>query len=139
MCSPEIMQAIASVLAGDPRFCRPEFSLKVASRTVWVDNIRLTGSREEMKAAAAWLDRTAAAVNATWKEEDSLTSATDYDFLGGRWRHEDCSVAVSQKNLDKLPAEVPDFLSFGETERRVGRLVHASGLTNTPLLRYYWS
>jgi hypothetical protein len=50
--SPEIMQTLASVLAGDPEYCAEEYSLAVPARTVWIDNIRLCGGHKEMQEAA---------------------------------------------------------------------------------------
>jgi hypothetical protein len=65
VCFPEIMTIATSVISGDPARCTPECSLLVSSRRVWIDNVKLSGAREQMRMAGDFLDRAAAAVGAT--------------------------------------------------------------------------
>jgi hypothetical protein len=118
VCSPELMQMVCGVLSGDPRWCKPEFSLQVESRVVWIDNIRLCGSRADMLAAGAWLDKTAASVKAQYKAEESRTAVSEYDFLGGAWNHGKSQIKLSQKGLDKLPLSTPSAMSFRDASMR---------------------
>jgi hypothetical protein len=137
VCSPELMQIVASVISGHPRYCKPEYALAVNSRRVWIDNIRLTGTVREMRVAGAWLDESAKAVGAVWKLEDSQDAVTSYDFLAGHWDHENKTIRLSDKSLAKLPTTINDTMSFRDAEVLVGRLVHAAGMLRLPLFRYY--
>eukprot|EP00796_Vickermania_ingenoplastis_P001735 gene1735-biopygen1309 len=61
--SPEIMQLLVSALAGVPSVVLPAFQAPASVRVdVWIDNIRLCGSREDVMAwggnrfsSGAWL------------------------------------------------------------------------------------
>ena len=136
--SPELMQILASVLSGHPRYCNPEHSFDCPSRRVLIDNIRLCGSLPQMREAANWLDATASALHVTWNADEMRDAARRYDFLGGDWDHTDGTIRISAKHKERFKG-VPSSLSFTDAETLVGRLVHFSGMLQLITGRYYWA
>ncbi|KAJ9447351.1 hypothetical protein DIPPA_60709 [Diplonema papillatum] len=126
------MHTLAAVSAGHPDFVRSEFAETKVVVDVWIDNIRYTGPKAEVRRATHRLDRTAEEYCLTWKEADSTTAVARYDFIGVRWNHSTREVAVSQKLKKKLLktryAMGLGSLSAGELETLGGRLLHASAV-----------
>ena len=104
---------------------------------MWVDNIRLSGSRQQVEAASARLDATAKQYGISWKHADSFTAAERYDFIGIAFNHAEKQVAPAQKLLEKLAAEDLSNISAGGVEALVGRLVHASAICGLHIGAYY--
>ncbi|MDO9353280.1 MAG: hypothetical protein Q7T55_06275, partial [Solirubrobacteraceae bacterium] len=138
VCSPELMQILCSVLAGDPSYCNEEHSLHVPNRRVWIDNIRLSGMAAEMRQAAVWLDKNARALGVSWNAEESRTAVSEYDFLGGVWNHKTQQIEVSSKHRQTFAKGQNASICFHRLEALVGRLVYFSGMLQILTGRYYW-
>jgi hypothetical protein len=137
VCFPEIMAIATAVISGDTALCKPEYSLVVPSRRVWIDNVKMSGSEEQMKIAGDFLDTTAAAVGATWNPKDRQTAVKHCVFVGGEWDHAQKTIRCSAKFRKKLYAIAPTTLNFVDSEKIVGRLVHAAGMLRLFLGDYY--
>ena len=122
-CFAEIQQIFTAVLAGDPRRCKEEFTLRVPSLRTWIDGVKFSGSEEQMLAAGTFIDEAAAEVGATWNRDERLTAVKYCTFIGGDWDHEAKSIACSEKFLRRLPKNCPQSLSLLEAERLFGRLI----------------
>ncbi|KAJ9439132.1 hypothetical protein DIPPA_03063 [Diplonema papillatum] len=130
-CAPELMHTLAATAAGHPSFVRPEFAERAVVVDIWIDNIRYAGSRSEVTAATARLERTASDCVLTWKEQDTRTAVQTYEFLGVSWNHGCGEVALSEKlvkRLEKTRAELSRPLEAHELESLGGRLLHASAV-----------
>ncbi len=127
----------AAIISGDPRYCEQQFSFQVSARLVWIDNIRICGTRAEVDDAAKIIDSNAEQMAVTWKESDSRTNCTIYEFLGGAWNHDEKSIALSEKLRANLPQLCPWNMQVEDVERLFGRLVYASGLLQVPLGAFY--
>jgi hypothetical protein len=137
--SPEIMQTLTSVLAGDPEYCKPEYSLQVPFRRVWVDNIRLAGSTQEMHEAASWMDNVAVELGVTWNSKEALTAVESYEFLGGAWDHCKKTIAAARRHRNSFRESLESTITFRELEQLIGRLVHFSGMLHLVTAKYYWA
>ena len=138
-CFVEIQQITTEVLSGNPEYCRPEYSLMVPCRRVWVDNVKLSGSEAQMKEAGVFLDSVANEVGATWNSDERETAVQHCSFIGAEWNHEKATIQLTKKFLSRLPKEPPETQSLAESERMIGRLVHAAGMLRLPLGQYYYA
>jgi hypothetical protein len=132
--SPEIMQTLTSVLAGDPAFCAEQESFTFSSPgslAVWIDGIRYTGSAADMQQAGDFVDQRAKRFGMTCKPSESRTAVQDYEFIGVRWDHRDHSIGLATKNLKKLDVNILS-LSVDELEQFSSRLIWASQVHAVP-------
>jgi hypothetical protein len=138
-CSVELMQTLGAAASGHPDYVMPAFAIDPAVECdLWVDNIRYSGPRQKVQAAAAELDAVAVKYNITWKPEDTFNTAQQYDFVGIAFDHDKRTVRPSDKVLTKLNAI--DFtmrLTAGDIEATVGRLVHASAISKVFVGSFY--
>ena len=138
-CSVEIMQTLGAAVAGHPDYVLPQFFHSPEVHCdVWVDNIRYTGPVHSVQQASARLDSLAAGFHITWKEADSFTAATRYDFLGISFDHINQTVRPTNKLIKKLTnVDFTTAVAAGDVESLVGRLVHASAISKVFLGSFY--
>jgi hypothetical protein len=136
-CSPEVMQIISRVLAGDPEVCAREFAFPTPACRVWVDNIRFVGTIEHCERAGEWLHQVARDTGAQWKAGELRVAVKRYDFLGATWDHSAKQLQLTEAAKRKFPHHT-ETMAFGELEALMGRLVHASGLLRIPLANFYF-
>ena len=144
----EIMQLLASVVAGDPDVVRSEYSVNAqlaeqrlppVGVSVWVDGFRFTGSEASVIAAAQLAKANAAALNATFKDPDFAPKRV-YDYIGLHWDHRQHVVRIADKTLKKIQAAtIGHRMTAGDLEALVGRLIFAAGATQLPLADYYFT
>lgn len=143
-CAPELMHTVAAVVAGHPDYVRPAYAIPTSvSADIWVDNIRYAGPRVGVEEATAQLDATADRFHVTWKEAETTTCASRYEFIGVAWDHNTKKVVVSKKLRRKL-SETLYSMSSGslrahELESLGGRLVHASAIAGVFLGAHYFA
>jgi hypothetical protein len=138
-CSVEIMQTLGAAAAGHPDYVLRSFVPSGVRCDMWVDNIRFTGSRGDVRRAMAALTTTAERYNITWKPQDSFDESTSYDYIGVRFNHEQGTVAPSNKVLDKINTfSFDDEVTAGDLERLVGRLMHASAIAGIYLGDFWY-
>ncbi len=136
-CAPEIMQWLSSVVAGDPAIVLPRFASRRVRVEVWIDNIRLSGTKAAVDAATKQMDATAAEADMQWKEADCRTSVTHYDFLGVLWNHRSKCVQVGAKTLTRLVCS--PVMTAGEIEALGGRLLFAGAVAGVKLAPHYFA
>ncbi|KAJ9447008.1 hypothetical protein DIPPA_20572 [Diplonema papillatum] len=143
-CAPEIMHTLAAVSAGHPDYVLPQFAERGVVVDVWIDNIRYTGSKQRVAAATTRLDGTAVECALTWKDADSRTVATTYEFIGVEWNHKTHRVVVSRKLRRRLmetryALRGSPAMSAGDIETLGGRLLHASAVAGVFPGSFYFS
>jgi hypothetical protein len=137
-CAVDIMQLVTQVIAGDKTVCQPKFSEPKLVPHVWVDGLRLAGSRHDVIEAVARADARAAELGATWKERPAV--ATRYEFIGVDWNHDAHTVVVAPKTAEKIAAvNLASRPSATAVEQLIGRLIYASGAVRLPLAPYYFT
>lgn len=139
--APEIMQIITSTLAGDPMFCKPEFSTS-ALVDVWIDNVMFTGSEEKVKKSVAAFKKTVAEAGATLNDRETIECSREVDFIGMHFDFENGTIDLAKKNRDKINAM--DFatgnrMRIGDLETATARLMYASSVLGVRLAKYYYA
>lgn len=140
--APEAMHTLAATAAGHQDYVQPEFLLDDVLVHVWIDNIRYAGEKEKVRRATAALDQTASDCVLTWKDEDSRSQATAYEFIGVFWDHVNKKISVSQKLKSKLLEtrhNLRQQFTAGELETLGGRLLHASAVAGVFPGSFYFS
>ena len=133
VASVEIQQ-ITSVLAGHRDYVSVSFAAPTVPE-IWVDNIRYVGSKQLLQKCRKFLEESAKDCSASL-EIDEISHV--YDFLGATWNHQQQTVQVSRKTLEKLPVSIPDTMSASDLEGLIGRLIFVAQLHQEPLVRHYW-
>ena len=64
-CAPELMHTITAVIGGHSSFVRAEYALRDVSVHVWIDGIRLSGSKDRVLAETRRMDARATMCGAT--------------------------------------------------------------------------
>ena len=121
-CFVEIQDIATRVIAGDPDYCMPQYSLQVPARRVWVDGVKMSGTAAQMQAAGKFIDDAAAAVGATWNADDRKTAVEAVTFIGGEWNHARRTIRCGAKvlaRLDEQGRQCPESLSLQDLERLV--------------------
>ena len=137
VCSVEIMQILTSVLAGDPSVVQHQYRAP-AKCHVWVDNILFFGNQKEVEKSLALAKQAAVDLYAEFKDP-VFTSTKQVEFIGVWWDFAAKTVRVADKTFNKLPDKAPSELSAREVERLVGRLIFTAGITQSPLVHFYFA
>ncbi|KAF8299770.1 hypothetical protein TcYC6_0063780 [Trypanosoma cruzi] len=115
--SPEILQMIASAIAGVTTVVHPLWAAPpLLCVDVWIDNIRIAGSKSDVTLWEAQVLRNADGRRATMGE-DRESSATQHTFLGVRFDHTHQAVFLSEKFFRSVRA-MPSlkYLTISEME-----------------------
>lgn len=139
----EVLHTLLAAAAGDPAFAAAPHTEEGVVVSTWIDNLRLSGSADEVHAATERLEATAAAANLSWKPEDSHDGAQSYEFLGVHYDHAARFIRPGKKQTRRLREVLswePHFRpTCAELEQLLGRLMHASAAGLLPLCRYWWA
>ncbi|ORC93273.1 uncharacterized protein TM35_000011500 [Trypanosoma theileri] len=137
-CSLEILHTITRVLAGDPKIVKPQFAApKELKVHVWIDSIRVSGSREMVDRWTKQIFQNMQQCEATIGEQEVITEK--YEFIGVLFNHETQTISLGQKMIQKLK-EAPSFRTstMEEMEDTVFRIMYASGVRGDSLFTYYF-
>ena len=139
-CAPEIMHFLTAALGGVHGVVAPQFEPQDVHVEAWIDNLRFTGSKTAVAAAAERVDAELQRVRGTWNDADATTAATQYGFIGVEWCHGTGRVRVSRKLWKKLsdvdlaqPMRADDYESF------VCRLLYAASIAGVAPGAYWWA
>ncbi|KAF8294755.1 hypothetical protein TcBrA4_0071350 [Trypanosoma cruzi] len=132
---PEILQmVITSTIAGVTTVVRPLWAAPPLVRVdVWIDNIRITGSKSEVTLWEAQVLRNADSCHASMGEERE-SGATQYNFLGVQFDHTHRAVSLSEKFVRSLRAmPAVNSLTIAEMEIMASRFLYAAAILGTRL------
>lgn len=137
--SPELFFLVASTLAGDRLYCKPEAALHPAvSVTTWIDNVRLTGPAERVAAASQQFEARCRIARATLNAAETSTGST-YVFCGVQFAPG--LVSVAEKTRARVAAMIPRIedgtITIGELEAHFGRLWFCSPVLDIKV-RDFW-
>ncbi|RNC60533.1 target of rapamycin (TOR) kinase 1 [Trypanosoma cruzi] len=138
--SPETLQIIiTSAIAGVTTVVHPLWAAPPLVRIdVWIDNIRITGSKSGATLWEAQVLRNADGRRATMGE-DHESGTTQYTFLGVQFDHTHQTVSLSEKFFRSVCA-MPSLNSSTITEMEVmaSRFLYAASIFGTRLCAYYF-
>ncbi|PWV05129.1 putative target of rapamycin (TOR) kinase 1 [Trypanosoma cruzi] len=105
---------------------------------VWIDNIRIAGSKSDATLWEAQVLRNADSCHASMGEGRE-SGATQYTFLGARFDHTHRAVSLSEKFVRSVCA-VPSLNSstIAEMEVVASRFLYAASILGTRLCDYYF-
>ncbi|ESS64102.1 hypothetical protein TCDM_07934 [Trypanosoma cruzi Dm28c] len=136
---PEILQIITSTIAGVTTVVRRLWAAPPMVRIdVWIDNIRITGSKSDATFWEAQVLRNADSCHASMGEERE-SGATQYTFLGVQFDHTHRAVSLSEKFVRSVCAmPALNSLTIAETEIMASRFLYAAAILGTRLCDYYF-
>jgi len=134
VASVELQQIITSIIAGHEDYVLPKFASPTLPE-IWVDNIRYCGDEKILKKCKKFLEETMVACNASLEIE---AISAEYDFLGATWNHNNKTVQLAKKTLQKLPSSIPSSMNAHDLEGVIGRLIFAAQIQQDPLVNHYW-
>ncbi|KAF8281400.1 hypothetical protein TcBrA4_0088920 [Trypanosoma cruzi] len=133
--SPEILQiVITSALRGGDDGGSPPLGRTSNGRIdVWIDNIRIAGSKSEVTLWEAQVLRNADSCHASMGEERE-SGATQYTFPGVQFDHTHRAVSLSEKFVRSVRA-MPSLnsLTIAEMEIMASRFLYAAAILVTRL------
>ncbi|KAF8285963.1 hypothetical protein TcYC6_0031200 [Trypanosoma cruzi] len=135
--SPEILQIITSAIAGVTTVVGPLRAAPPLVRVdVWIDDIRIAGSKSDVTLWKVQVLRNADGRHATM-EEDCELGATHYTFLGVRFDHSHQAVSLSDEFVRSVRA-MPSlkYLTISEMEVVASRFLYAAAILGTRLCAY---
>ncbi|KAF8281865.1 hypothetical protein TcYC6_0005750 [Trypanosoma cruzi] len=133
--SPEILQIIiTSAIAGVTTVVHRLWDAPPLVRVdVWIDNIRIAGSKSDATLWEAQVHRNADGRHATIGE-DRESGATQYTFLGVRFDHAHRAVSLSEKFVRSVRAmPALNFSTIAEMEVTASRFLYAAAILDTRL------
>ncbi|EKG03002.1 retrotransposon hot spot (RHS) protein, putative [Trypanosoma cruzi] len=137
---PEILQIIiTSAIAGVTTMVRPLWAAPPLVRVgVWIDNIRIAGSKSDATLWEVQVLRNADSCHASMGE-DSESGATQYTFLGVQFDYTLQAVPLSERFVRSLRA-MPSLnsLTIAEKEVMASRLFYAAAVLGTRLCDCYF-
>lgn len=133
--TPEIMQVVMSVIAGDPVYCIPQKSCCV-STDVYIDGLRGAGSAARMSKLGKFVDERAAYVGAKFKDSESYCGRR-YVWCGVEYDHEQHKVRLGPKTLAKLKNADLERITAAGLETLAARLLYASAVQGIHIPAYY--
>jgi len=141
----EYAQLITSALIGKHHVARPLFRHDPNLRVdVFVDGARTVALKKDLdilKSHNENLLQKADEFNVKLKDSVIIIS-TQNEFIGGDWHFTDKTISVTEKNREKILSmkltKQNEELDPFELEKLVGRLLHATGLLQINLCKYYW-
>ncbi|KAJ9471923.1 ASC1-like protein 1 [Diplonema papillatum] len=143
-CAPELMHTLTSTIAGHPDFVKTVHAVPAAVTVhTWVDNVRYAGSRKDVLEASRKVDELAARSKVTWKDADTRTASTRYEFIGVDWDHQSGKVGISARLSKKLARDLVEVrkgaMSASGLETLGGRLLHASAIVGVFVGEFYFA
>ncbi|KAJ9460226.1 hypothetical protein DIPPA_01041 [Diplonema papillatum] len=143
-CAPELMHTLTSTIAGHPDFVKTAHAVPAAVTVhTWVDNVRYAGSRKDVLEASRKVDELAARSKVTWKDADTRTASTRYEFIGVDWDHQSGKVGISARLSKKLARDLVEVrkgaMSASGLETLGGRLLHASAIVGVFVGEFYFA
>ena len=133
--SVEIMQIIMEVLIGNPKFVKPQFVIDFVRSNAYVDDIRISGSVENVSRACSKINERALDCCITLKKP--LSPSSSYTFLGGFFNHSDHTISLGEKLRNKIPSSFTSSVIIGKDfHSLIGRLIHATAMLRLPLVSY---
>lgn len=137
-CSPEILNTVSRVLAGEAQVVKEQFAAPRDIRIdVWIDNIRLCGDR---KSVADWEKRVyynMEVCKVTLGEKVRVSEK--YDFLGVSFDRKAKTVALTERNVEKLKQGTRlENINIRELEALTARMLHASAVRGMALFKWYF-
>ncbi|KAH9598999.1 hypothetical protein LSM04_005535 [Trypanosoma melophagium] len=137
-CSPEIINTIKRVLAGDSELVLPQYAAPKGLKIhVWIDNIRISGPDQKVDAWGKTIRKKMQQCGATIGEQKLNTK--EYDFIGVHFNHKDNTVTLSEKTIQRLQqAPSLDNKTVEELESTVSRMLCAGGVRGAALFPYYF-
>ncbi|KAF8283086.1 hypothetical protein TcBrA4_0076890 [Trypanosoma cruzi] len=133
--SPEILQiVITSAIAGVTTVVHRLWAAPPMVRIdVWIDNIRIAGSKSEVTLWEAQVLRNADSCHASMGEERE-SGATQYTFPGVQFDHTHRAVSLSEKFVRSVRA-MPSLnsLTIAEMEIMASRFLYAAAILVTRL------
>ncbi|PWU88573.1 putative target of rapamycin (TOR) kinase 1 [Trypanosoma cruzi] len=137
--SPEILQIITSAIAGMTTVVHPLWAAPPSVRVdVWIDNIRIAGSKSDVTLWEAQVLRNADSCHASLGEERE-SGATQYTFLGVQFDHTHRAVSLSDKFVRSVRAmPALNSLTIAEMEVMASRFLYAAAILGTRLCQYYF-
>ena len=141
--SVELMQILTSVVAGDPNFVSRKYAApENVGISVWVDGICFFGEEKDVHTAIEAAQRRAKKLRMTFKEP-AQQPQSEFEYIGVQWNLKNHTVTLAEKTRKRLPKQLPSqgeyFMTAQEVEQLAGRLIHAAGVTQTPLVNYYYA
>ncbi|RNC59246.1 rab1 small GTP-binding protein [Trypanosoma cruzi] len=137
---PEILQIIiASAIAGVTTVVHSLWAAPPSVRVdVWIDDIRIAGSKSDVTLWEAQVLRNADSCHATIGE-DRESGATQYTFLGVQFDHTHRAVSLSDKFVRSVRAmPALNSLTIAEMEVVASRFLYAAAILGTRLCDYYF-
>ncbi|RNF14741.1 hypothetical protein TcG_07678 [Trypanosoma cruzi] len=137
---PEILQIIiTSTIAGVTTVVRPLWAAPPLVRIdVWIDNIRMAGSKSDVTLWEAQVLRNADSCHASMGE-DHESGATQYTFLGVQFDYTLQAVSLSERFVRSVRAmPLLNSLTIAEKEFMASRLFYAAAVLGTRLCAYYF-
>ncbi|RNC35978.1 putative target of rapamycin (TOR) kinase 1 [Trypanosoma cruzi] len=136
---PEILQIITSAIAGMTTVVHPLWAAPPMVRIdVWIDNIRIAGSKSDVTLWEAQVLRNADSRHASLGEERE-SGATQYTLLGVQFDHTHRAVSLSDKFVRSVRAmPALNFLTIAEMEVMASRFLYAAAILGTRLCQYYF-
>ncbi|KAJ9443632.1 target of rapamycin (TOR) kinase 1 [Diplonema papillatum] len=138
------MHTLTSTIAGHPDFVKTVHVVPAAVTVhTWVDNVRYAGSRKDVLEASRKVDELAARSKVTWKDADTRTASTRYEFIGVDWDHQGRKVGISARLSKKLARDLEEVrkgaMSASGLETLGGRLLHASAIVGVYVGEFYFA
>ena len=116
---------------------RGRCSFRGVRSDVWIDDIRLSGTRGRVSTAIEVVEARAKYCGATFKKP--MQPLHCYDFIGVRFDCNKHTVAVARKTLAKLPRHIDKEMSAADIEALVSRLIWCDGVLRIPLACHYFA
>ncbi|ORC86506.1 uncharacterized protein TM35_000282220 [Trypanosoma theileri] len=137
-CSPEIVNTITRVLAGDPAMVKPQYAApKQLKIHVWIDNIRISGPHDKVENWGHQIAHNMQHCGVTIGEQHLKTK--EYDFIGVHFNHKDHTVSLSAKTIRRLKeATSLEKTTVEQLESTVSRMMCAGGVRGESLFPYYF-
>lgn len=131
---PEIMHTIVATLAGVEGYAK--VITVVNHNHIFIDGLRVSGTRVQVENACKAIDARAVAVGATFKASESMIGK-EYVFNGVSFDHAKQVVSVRSRTVAKISLQ--DGFTNDDAEALVGRLIHASAILGIPLAEKYFT
>ena len=147
--SPEIMQLVCEFVAGEPKVLNSYLANKQqqsllqkshVSIKVWIDGFQVACSKENAEALKQQIEYRGKIAGVVFKDPGVLVE-TRYTFCGVEFCHEDKTVRVADKTLNKLPSTpfvTHQNLRTSELEKLVSRLIFCSSVVRIILGDYFF-
>ncbi|KAF5216755.1 hypothetical protein ECC02_010448 [Trypanosoma cruzi] len=137
--SPEILQIITSAIAVVTTVAHRLWAApSLVCIDVWIDNIRIAGSRSDATLWEAQVLRDADSCHASMGEERE-SDAAQYTFLGVQFDHTHRAVSLSERFVRSVRAmPAPNSLTIAEMEVTASRSLYAAAVLGTRLCDHYF-